>query len=197
MPQMAKKPENASEFEAVSLARRKAVFETAVLMHVNSAYTLARYLTRRGDVADDIVQEALLRAYRSFDESRSSNVRAWLLTIVRNCFLTWKMRDHDKSAQRDFNDTGTSCEQDGGAQEHETPESILIRREEDCTMRSLIEALPHPFREVLVLRDIEDMSYREIANITGVPMGTVMSRLARARKMFAADWKGLPMKEIL
>ena len=68
MPQMAKKPENLSEFEAASLARRKAVFETAVLMHVNSAYTLARYLTRRGDVADDIVQEALLRAYRSFDE---------------------------------------------------------------------------------------------------------------------------------
>ena len=107
------------------------------------------------------------------------------------------MRDHDKSAQRDFNDTGTSFEQDGGAQELETPEFILIRREEDCTMRSVVEALPHPFREVLVLRDIEDMSYREIADITGVPIGTVMSRLARARKMFAADWKGLPMKEIL
>jgi RNA polymerase sigma-70 factor (ECF subfamily) len=198
MPQMAKKPENASEFEETSLTRRKAVFETAVLMHLNSAYTLARYLTRRGDVAEDLVQEALLRAYRSFDESRSSNVRAWLLTIVRNCFLTWKVRDRDVSAQRDFGETGTSFEQDcGEAREDETPESILIRREEDCTMRSLIERLPHPFREVLVLRDIEDMSYREIADITGVPMGTVMSRLARARKMFAADWKGLPMKETL
>lgn len=195
---MAKKPESMSEFEAASLARRKAVFETAVLVHLNSAYTLARYLTRRGDVAEDLVQEALLRAYRSFDESRSSNFRAWLLTIVRNCFLTWKMRDRDESAQRDFGKNGTSFEQDGGeAQEDETPESILIRREEDCTMRSLIEGLSHPFREVLVLRDIEDMSYREIADITGVPMGTVMSRLARARKMFAADWKGLPMKEIL
>jgi RNA polymerase sigma factor (sigma-70 family) len=197
MPHMAKKPENASEFEAASLARRKAVFETAVLMHLNSAYTLARYLTRRGDVAEDLVQEALLRAYRSFDESRSSNVRAWLLTIVRNCFLTWKVRERDVTAQRDFGETGTSFEQDGSAQEDETPESILIRREEDCTTRSLIEGLPHPFREVLVLRDIEDMSYREIADITGVPMGTVMSRLARARKMFAAHWKGLPMKEIL
>ena len=195
---MAKKPENASEFEAALLARQKAVFETAVLMHLNSAYTLARYLTRRSDVAEDLVQEALLRAYRSFDESRSSNVRAWLLTIVRNCFLTWKVRDREVSAQLDFSETGASFEQDGGeAREDETPESILIRREEDCTMRSLIEALPHPFREVLVLRDIEDMSYREIANITGVPMGTVMSRLARARKMFAADWKSLPIKEIL
>jgi len=198
MPQMAKKPEKASEFEAALIARRKAVFETAVLTHLNSAYSLARYLTRRSDVAEDLVQEALLRAYRSFDESRGSNVRAWLLTIVRNCFLTWKVRDRGESAQRDFGETGTTFEQDGGeAREDETPESILIRREEDCTMRSLIEGLPHPFREVLVLRDIEDMSYREIADITGVPMGTVMSRLARARRMFAADWKGLQIKEIL
>ena len=198
MPQMAEKPEKASEFEAALLARRKAVFETAVLMHLNSAYSLARYLTRRGDVADDLVQEALLRAYRSFDESRSSNVRAWLLTIVRNCFLTWKARDSGEFAQRDFGETSSSLEQYGGeTREDETPESILIRREEDCTMRSLIEGLPHQFREVLVLRDIEDMSYREIADITGVPMGTVMSRLARARKMFVANWKGLPMREIL
>ena len=192
---MAKKPENASEIEAALLARRKAVFESEVLMHLNSAFTLARYLTRRGDVAEDLVQEALLRAYRSFDETRSSNVRAWLLTIVRNCFLTWKVRSRDESAPRDFGGTGASLEQDGGeAQEDETPESILIRHEDDCTMRSLIEGLPHPFREVLVLRDIEDMSYREIADITGAPMGTVMSRLARARKMFAEAWKGSQMR---
>ena len=192
---MAKKPENASEIEAALLARRKAVFESEVLMHLNSAFTLARYLTRRGDVAEDLVQEALLRAYRSFDETRSSNVRAWLLTIVRNCFLTWKVRSRDESAPRDFGGTGASLEQDGGeAQEGETPESILIRHEDDCTMRSLIEGLPNPFREVLVLRDIEDMSYREIADITGVPMGTVMSRLARARKMFAEAWKGSQMR---
>jgi RNA polymerase sigma factor (sigma-70 family) len=195
MPQMAKRPENASEFEAALLARRKAIFESEVLMHLNSAFTLARYLTRRGDVAEDLVQEALLRAYRSFDETRSSNVRAWLLTIVRNCFLTWKVRSRDESAPRDFGGTGASLEQDGGeAQEDETPESILIRHEDDCTMRFLIEGLPNPFREVLVLRDIEDMSYREIAEITGVPIGTVMSRLARARKMFAEAWKGSQMK---
>ena len=192
---MAKKPENASEVEAALLARRKAVFESEVLMHLSSAFTLARYLTRRGDVAEDLVQEALLRAYRSFDEARSSNVRAWLLTIVRNCFLTWKVRNRDESAHRDFGGAGASLEQDvGEAQEDETPESILIRHEEDCTMRSLIEGLPHPFGEVLVLRDIEDMSYREIADITGVPMGTVMSRLARARKMFAEAWKGAQMR---
>ena len=135
---MAKRPENASEFEAALLARRKAIFESEVLMHLNSAFTLARYLTRRGDVAEDLVQEALLRAYRSFDETRSSNVRAWLLTIVRNCFLTWKVRSRDESAPRDFGGTGASLEQDGGeAQEDETPESILIRHEDDCTMRFL------------------------------------------------------------
>ena len=192
---MAKKPENASEIEAALLARRKAVFESEVLMHLNSAFTLARYLTHRGDVAEDLVQEALLRAYRSFDEARSSNVRAWLLTIVRNCFLTWKVRNRDESAHRDFGEAGASLEEASGeAQEEETPESILVRHEEDCAMRSLIEGLPHPFREVLVLRDIEDMSYREIAEITGVPMGTVMSRLARARKMFAEVWKGSQMR---
>ena len=192
---MAKKPENASEIEAALLARRKAVFESEVLMHLNSAFTLARYLTRRGDIAEDLVQEALLRAYRSFDEARSSNVRAWLLTIVRNCFLTWKVRNRDESAHRDFGEAGASLEEASGeAQEEETPESILVRHEEDCAMRSLIEGLPHPFREVLVLRDIEDMSYREIADITGVPMGTVMSRLARARKMFAEVWKGSQMR---
>jgi RNA polymerase sigma-70 factor (ECF subfamily) len=198
---MANKPENASEFEGQSPAHRKAAFEALVLVHLNSAYTLARYLTRRGDIAEDLVQEAFLRAYRSFDESRSTNARAWLLTIVRNSFFTWKAGDRKELPQRELSEAGRSFERDGGeVEEDETPESILIRREEDCAMRVLIEELPHPFREVLVLRDIEEMSYREIADITGVPMGTVMSRLARARKMFAAAWEGSqtkPPKEML
>ncbi len=197
---MSEKPENAPELEGQSSAPRKAAFEALVLVHLNSAYTLARYLARRNDVAEDLVQDALLRAYRSFDESRCSNVRAWLLAIVRNCFLTWKARAGEETPHPDLeggsvlsaNGVGCDAEQD-------TPESILIRQEEDCTMHFLIEGLPHPFREVLVLRDIEDMSYRDIAEITGVPMGTVMSRLARARKLFAAAWTGSserPAKEI-
>ena len=192
---MAKKPENAAEFEGPSPGHRKAVFKSLVLVHLNSAYTLARYLARRDDLAEDLVQEAFLRAYRSFDEHRSTNTRAWLLTIIRNCFFTWKARGREELPQRAPSESETAAERDGGqAREDETPETILIRHEEDCAMRSLIEALPHPFREVLVLRDIEDMSYREIAAITGVPMGTVMSRLARARKMFAEAWKRPQMK---
>ncbi len=192
---MAEKPENASELDDQAPAHRKAVFEALVLVHLSNAYTLARYLARRNDVAEDLVQDALLRAYRSFDESRCSNVRAWLLAIVRNCFLTWKERAV-KDTARAYSEGGSAPPADDAEydREQETPESILIRQEENCSMRSLIEGLPHPFREVIVLRDIEDMSYREIADITGVPIGTVMSRLARARKMCMAAWNGGPVR---
>ncbi len=171
-------------------ARPPAAFEAAVLLHLDAAYTLARYLTRRADAAEDIVQEALLRAYRGFDSQRGGNGRAWLLAIVRNCFLTWIARDDAR--YRDWNDDAGDLASKAGEDGHvnETPELILIHHEENRAIRSLVEGLPHLFREVLVLRDIEDMSYREIADITGVPIGTVMSRLARARKMFAAAWKG-------
>jgi RNA polymerase sigma factor (sigma-70 family) len=166
-------------------------FEASVLSHIDAAYTLARYLTRRGDAAEDIVQEALLRAYRGFAGHRGENMRAWLLTIVRNCFLTWNARSRPASGDSNSSGEGeleSSRKEDG--HEAQTPESILIQNEEAAAIRAVVEGLPHPFREVLVLRDIEDISYREIAEITGVPIGTVMSRLARARKMFAAAWTG-------
>ena len=166
---------------------RTAAFETAVLPHLGAAYTLARYLTRHPDAAEDIVQEAMLRAYRALEDQRVENLRAWLLAIVRNCFLSWKARD----TRRDFEDEKEYLQEClSGGQELDTPESILIQQQESTAIRKLIEGLPHHFREVLVLRDIEDMSYREIAEITGAPIGTVMSRLARARKMFAAAWPG-------
>lgn len=187
-----------SQIEVRQRGGRAAVFETAVMAHLDSAYTLARYLTRRSDAAEDIVQEALLRAYRSFDSQRGDNVRAWLLAIVRNCFLTWKARD--RHGGEDSNPDSSQSHVESAfeeGREYETPESILIQHEESCAMRSLIEGIPHPFREILVLRDIEDMSYRDIAEVTGVPIGTVMSRLARARKMLATAWKGAmqPPKE--
>ena len=129
-----------------------------------------------------------MRAYRNFEDQRVENLRAWFLTIVRNCFLTWKARN---SGGPDF-EAGSARIQEvqEGGQALDTPELILIQQEESCAIRAVIEGLPHLFREVLVLRDIEDLSYREIAEITGVPIGTVMSRLARARKMFAAAWTG-------
>jgi RNA polymerase sigma-70 factor (ECF subfamily) len=185
---MARKPLADPDLAAQPRSGRAAAFEAAVLLHLGAAYTLARYLTRRADTAEDIVQEALLRAYRSFEDQRVENLRAWLLAIVRNCFLTWNAR---APAGRDGGSERQQLQESQEAgQEPDTPESILIQQEESSAIRALIEGLPHLFREVLVLRDIEDMSYREIAEITGVPIGTVMSRLARARKMFAAAWKG-------
>ncbi len=183
------------DFDAAPRGERPAAFEATVLLHLNAAYTLARFLTRRGDIAEDLVQEALLRAYRSFDSQRGDNVRAWLLAIVRNCFLTWKARDRQGSEAWRFEDEREPFGKAGDEEkEQETPESILLQHEENSAIRAAVEGLPHLFREVLVLKDIEDMSYREIADITGVPIGTVMSRLARARKMFAGAWKGAEMK---
>jgi len=176
-------------------AERQAAFEAEVLLHLDAAYTLARYLTRRAGAAEDIAQEALMRAYRSFGSRRVDNVRAWLLAIVRNCFLTWNERECGAAEERHLEgEHEYSGALDEVGHEPETPESILLQREETSAVRAAIEGLPHPFREVLVLRDIEDMSYREIAEVTGVPIGTVMSRLARARKMFADAWKALEMK---
>jgi RNA polymerase sigma factor (sigma-70 family) len=175
---------------AGAAVRKQGAFDSSVLVHLDAAYRLARYLTRRGDAAEDIVQEALLRAYRSFESQRGEHVRPWLLAIVRNCFLTWKARNGPSRAGQHEWDGREPANEAFEESECETPESILIQHEESSQVRALIEALPDVFREVLVLRDIEDMSYREIAEITGVPIGTVMSRLARARKMFAAAWKG-------
>jgi RNA polymerase sigma factor (sigma-70 family) len=172
-------------------------FEAAVLVHLNAAYTLARYLTRRSDIAEDIVQEALLRAYRSFGSQRGGNSRAWLLAIVRNCFLTWNARNRENPEPcESLDEQEPAAEWDGGRPEQETPESILIQHQESSVVRSVIEGLPQLFREVLVLRDIEELSYREIADIAGVPIGTVMSRLARARKLFAAAWMGVAIPAV-
>ncbi len=181
-----------SNAEAVSAE----VFQQAVLLHLDAAYTLARYLTRRTDVAEDLVQEAMLRAYRGFDGYRGENVRAWLLAIVRNCFLSWYARENAERAANSSNGQSLTLVREGAvieSVEPETPESVLIKNDESRLLRALVEQIPHPFREILVLRDIEDMSYKEIAEITGAPIGTVMSRLSRARKMLSAAWKGMDM----
>jgi len=181
------------ELDIARRSERPADFEAQVLTHLDAAYALARYLTRRSDVAEDIVQDAILRAYRGFDALRGENVRAWLLAIVRNCFLTWKAKAGSVIEVDAEEARRTSGSADEEGKTLETPESILIDREHHKAIRSLIENLPHPYRETLILRDIEDLSYRDIAGITGVPIGTVMSRLARARTMLAAAWQGSEM----
>jgi RNA polymerase sigma factor (sigma-70 family) len=184
------------DLDLAKRSERAAVFEAAVLSHLDAAYTLARYLTRRSDIADDIVQDAILRAFRGYDGLRGDNVRAWLLAIVRNCFLTWNAKEGMVTEVTDAEESQSHISPGyagGEGKTLETPESILIGQQQNEAIRSLIERIPHPYRETLVLRDIEDLTYRDIAEITGVPMGTVMSRLARARKLFAVAWHGSEM----
>jgi len=149
---------------------------------VDAAYCLARYLARDSVAAEDITQEALLRAFRNLDTLRGP-VKPWLLAIVRNAYFDWRRRSDDARTV-----TGPAAEvvmdqaPDAG---QESAETVLIRQGDVAALRAAIEAVPEPFREALVLRDLEELSYREVAEVTGVPMGTVMSRLARARRMLA------------
>lgn len=159
-----------------------------MLPHMDAAYGLARYLSRDATAAEDIVQNAFLRALRGFEGFRGEAAKAWLLAIVRNCFLDWVAANgrHGRSVG-DIDDS-----EDGAttppphAIDHDTPEAILGRRRDAEMLRATIENLPEPFRETLVLRELEELSYKEIAMITEVPIGTVMSRLVRARHMLCA-----------
>ena len=166
---------------------RRRRFEAVVLPHLDAAYRFARWLSRSPDDADDIAQEAILRAFRGFDALRGSDVKAWLLTIVRNCHLTAVMQQQRRAFVPLPEEQDT---QDGAAMIATTPdpESSSIRRDEERTLDRLMSALPEEHREVLVLREIEEMDYREIASVTNIPIGTVMSRLARARAALNARW---------
>ena len=160
---------------------------------LNDAYTFARYLSRDPSAAEDIVQEASLRAFRHVDSLRSHEPRAWLLTIVRNCFYAWREKvvqaglqsfEADSSAD-DYHGVAEEADE---AQQDLDPQRILERTMKRDAVREMIEELPVQFREALVLRELNDLSYREIADLTGLPIGTVMSRLARARDMLRKMW---------
>jgi RNA polymerase sigma-70 factor (ECF subfamily) len=162
-------------------------FELQVLPHLDAAYTFARWLSRSPADADDVLQESVLRAFRAFDALRGSDAKAWLLAIVRNCHFTALKQSHRRSfvPLPEEHDA-----QDGHAMIATTPdpESASIRSDEARTLDRLMSEMPAEYREVLILREIEDLSYREIAAVTDVPMGTVMSRLARARAALKAQW---------
>ncbi len=163
-------------------------FRELMLPHLDAAYNLARYLANDATIAEDVVQEAFLRAFRAFDSYRGGPPRAWLFAILRNC---WRDRVTERSRRERVivSDASLSDAQAEAVAaipaDADTPEESLARSREIDTVRGVIAGLPEPFRETLVLREMEEMSYREIATMTGVPIGTVMSRLARAREMLA------------
>ena len=158
-----------------------------MLPHLDAAYRFARWLCRSPVEADDVVQEALLRAFRGFDTLRGSDVKAWLLTIVRNCHAT-AFGQQQRRATVPLPEEHEEELRAASIAATPDPESISTAQDEKRTLERLIAALPEEHRTALLLREMEDMSYREIAAVTQVPIGTVMSRLARARAALRVKW---------
>jgi RNA polymerase sigma factor (sigma-70 family) len=151
-------------------------FEEAILPHLNAAYNLARWLMRSDADAEDAVQDACLRALRFFGGFRGGDGRVWLLAIVRNTCYSKLKRDRVQEFQTPFDE-----EAHGHDPDVPDPEGVLLKSLDAAALRRAIEALPVEFREAVVMRELEGFSYKEIAEVTEVPIGTVMSRLARAR----------------
>lgn len=162
----------------MSTANTRADFEKLFLPHLDAAYNLARLLTRNPHDAEDVVQESYLRAWRAFASFRGEASRPWLLAIVRNTSFTW-LRDNRSRA--DHTEYHEELHVSGGA----TPEAESLGHERARAVERCVQELPADFREAIVLREMEELSYQEIAEITGVPRGTVMSRLSRARARLA------------
>jgi RNA polymerase sigma-70 factor (ECF subfamily) len=162
-------------------------FREAALPYLDDVYTLARYLLRDASDAEDAVQECYLRALKHFDSYRGPAMKLWLFAILRNvCNAEYARRAHRPSS---IDDTPGAAEQAPIWQESEaSPETAVLRSRDAGAIRKLIDALAEPFRETFVLREINNLSYREIAEAIGVPVGTVMSRLARARAMLRSAW---------
>ena len=157
--------------------RRQARFEAVALPHLDAAYALARWLTRNDADAADVVQEAFLRAFRYFDSYRGDDAKSWVLKIVRRTCYTWlernRLGDVSLEAEEEFGNAVATSAID--------TEALLESRSNLRLLDRLIEALPAPLRETIVLRELHEIGYRDIAEVTGVPIGTVMSRLHRAR----------------
>ena len=158
-----------------------AQFKATVLEHLDAAYNLARWLTRDPFGAEEAVQDACLRAFRAFDSLHGPNPKAWFMAIVRNASLDWIKQNKLRATEDEYDD-----EQHGTADCQQmplTPEAAAVQNSNARWLRGCIARLPHEYREVIVLRELEDMSYKEISAIVEVPIGTVMSRLARGREM--------------
>ena len=159
----------------------KARFSSVVMPHLGAAYSLAQWLTGNRADAEDVVQEACLRAFKAISGFAGGNARAWILTIVRHTAYSWLGNDRQKPLAVDDLEAVELAQADPGDPNAETPETTVIALSDAEQLRAAIAALPTPYRDTLVLRDIEGLDYREIAKVTEAPIGTVVSRLARAR----------------
>ena len=174
-------------------ADRATRFQQIALPHLNAAHNLARWLTKNDFDAEDIVQEAYLRAFKYFHTFSGSNARAWLLSIVRHACYDWLREKRmlvttplgDDAELERIVEAAASADQQVAA----NPETTLLHRRDVELLNRLIEELPPDYRLMLILREMEDLSYREIAEVAGIPIGTVMSRLARARGLLLEAWK--------
>jgi RNA polymerase sigma factor (sigma-70 family) len=182
--------------QAVDDKDKRKLFDEVFLPHLVQAYRLARWLTGNAADAEDVVQEASLRAFRGIAGFGGINARAWALSVVRNTAYTWLLKN--RSASVVFTEDLDGAEQERLArpaaegQGAGTPESLLLARADVEEVRGAIATLPAPFREVIVLRELQELNYRDIAEITNVPIGTVMSRLSRARQMLVAALRKTP-----
>ena len=161
-------------------------FEQAVLPHLDAAYNLARWLTRNEQDAQDIVQEAFLRAFRFFPAFRGGDAHSWIMKIVRNTCYTWLHENRPLQGAMEFDENLFPLDSRAP-----NPEEVMLQNDSGTLVRKALEKLPTNFREVLVLRELDGMSYKEIAEITGMAAGTVMSSLSRARGRFRQALKDL------
>jgi RNA polymerase sigma factor (sigma-70 family) len=156
-----------------------------VLPHLDAGYNLARWLMRSDQDADDVLQEASIKAFRFIQQCRGDNPKGWFLTIVRNAAFSWLRSNRVPEVIVAVDEDDTPSDLAALAADPHTPETLMLEDEARRGMDDAIRALPAAYREVLILREHEEMSYKEIAEVTGTPIGTVMSRLARARMALA------------
>jgi RNA polymerase sigma-70 factor, ECF subfamily len=164
-------------------------FRDAALPCLDDVFTLARYLVRDPNDAEDAAQECYVRALRHFDSYRGTAMKPWLLAILRNVCKDAFARRRNEEIATDYSQDESTMDKTPLWQEAQaSPEGLMLREQDSTTIRRLIGELPEPFREAIVLREINDLSYQEIADVSAVPVGTVMSRLARARTMLRSAW---------
>lgn len=161
-------------------------FERLALPHLNACYNLARWLLKDEHSAQDAVQEAYLRAFRFFESFNGGEIRPWLLGIVRNVCFSYLRHEQHHAHHEEFDEDYHSASQESASELSSTPEALLVLKVDRQRLNTAIEHLPTSYRETLILRELEELAYEDIAHIVGVPIGTVMSRLSRARHLLRA-----------